>query len=67
MSKKANSFVKKALCAVFQMLCTRQNGRLGLGKLRCYRRLHDFGRSSDNFENLVHFHSNSVHFIGLEE
>ena len=36
-------------------------------KIRCYRWFHDQGRSSDNFENWVHFHGNSGHFIGLEE
>ena len=33
----------------FCNLCTRQNGHRD--KLRCYRRFHDQGRSSDNFEN----------------
>ena len=46
-------------------LCTRQNGHRG--KFRCYRRFHDQGRSSDNFENWVHFHGNSSQFIGLED
>ena len=41
------------LCQKFmklQTLCTRQNGHRD--KFYCYRRLHDQGRSSDNFENL---------------
>ena len=32
-------------------LCTWQNGHRD--KFRCYRRFHDQGRSSDNFDNLV--------------
>ena len=35
----------------YLILCTRQNGHRD--KFRCYRRFHDQGRSSGNFENLV--------------
>ena len=43
------------LLLFYKILCTRQNGHRD--KFRCYRRFHDQGRSSDNFENWVHFHS----------
>ena len=36
----------------WNQLCERQNGHRD--KFRCYRRLHDQGRSSDNFENQLH-------------
>ena len=36
-------------------------------KFHCYRRFHDQGRSSDYFENLLHFSRQFRYFIGLEE
>ena len=58
-------FIQKYERVVELYLCTRLNGHRD--KFRCYRRFHDQGRSSDKFENWVHFHGNSGHFIGLKK
>ena len=52
MGKDASASNCKEIQSITIVLRTRQNGR---DKFHCFRRFHDQGRSSDNFENLARF------------